>query len=269
MRFSVHCIGVMASLLAIGAVLPARTGAGESQPAGRLLYEEECAICHGLVGDGEGAAARMFQVRPRDFRRGVFKFRSTPTGSLPTDEDLFRTIRRGLPGSAMLPQDQLTDTEVRSLIAYLKTFSPRFAAELPPAPVPIPPAPAPEASLLERGRQLYREMKCPECHGPAGRGDGDSAGLLKDDLGRPLRPADLARRPLKSGDGPEAIYRVLATGVGGTGMPSYLDALTPEELWVLVRYVETLRPPGIVDVPTRDEMTARHVVQMHPPPRRR
>ena len=88
-------------------------------------------------------------------------------------------------------------------------------------------------------------------------------------MGRPLRPADLARRPLKSGDGPEAIYRTLATGVGGTGMPSYLDALTPEELWALVRYVETLRPSGVLDAPTRDELVARHVVQIHQPRRRR
>jgi cytochrome c oxidase cbb3-type subunit 2 len=266
-RFS-FCIIAMAGVLATGGLHPDSAGAGEIAASGRLLYEAQCAICHGLAGDGEGAVAHMFQLRPRDFRRGVFKFRSTPSGSLPTDADLFRTIRRGLPGSAMLPQDHLTDTEVQRLIEYLKTFSPRFAAEPPPTPVPIPLAPAPTAALLEQGRQLYGEMKCPECHGPAGRGDGDSAGQLRDDLGRPLRPADLARRPLKSGDGPEAIYRTLATGVGGTGMPSYLDALTPDELWPLVRYVETFRLPGMADVPTPDELAARHVVQMHQPRRR-
>jgi mono/diheme cytochrome c family protein len=210
----------------------------------------------------------MFQVKPRDFRRGVFKYRSTPSGSLPTDDDLARAIRRGLPGSGMLPQDSLTDGEVRDVIAYIKTFSPRFAAEPPPKPITIPPAPAANPALLVRGKELYREMKCPECHGPAGRGDGDSAGSLKDDRGYPVRPADLARRPLKAGDGPEAIYRTLATGVGGTGMPSYLDALTPEELWTLVRFVETLRPAGMVDTPARDELAGRHVLHMHPPRRR-
>lgn len=256
--------------LAFLALCPRASGAGQAPAShpGRAVYLDHCAICHGAAGDGEGMAAHMFMVRPRDFGRGVFKFRSTPSGSLPTDEDLARTIRRGLPGSAMLPHDHLTDAEVRDVIAYLKTFSPRFAEEPPPKPVPIPPAPAVTPDLLARGRDFYKEMKCPECHGPAGRGDGDSAGSLKDDLGRPLRPADLARRPFKSGDGPQAIYRTLATGVGGTGMPSYLDALTPEELWTLVRYVESLRPPGMVDRPTRDEMAGRHVLHMHPPPRR-
>ena len=255
--------------LAIAGFLAVPAGAPHGATGGRTIYLEECAICHGPAGDGEGMAAHMFQVKPRDFRRGVLKFRSTPTGSLPTDEDLVRTIRRGLPGSAMVPQDHLTEAEIRDVITYIKTFSPRFAADPPPPPVPIPPAPTPTPDLLARGRELYREMKCPECHGPGGRGDGDSATLLKDDLGRPIRPADLTRRPMKAGDGPEAIYRTLATGVGGTGMPSYLDALTPEELWALVRYVENLRPPGAVDAPTADDLAGRHVVQMHQPRRRR
>ncbi len=253
--------------IAGGSVPPA--GAGQGIPPGRTIYLEECAICHGPTGDGDGMAAPMFQVKPRDFRRGVFKFRSTPTGSLPTDEDLVRTIRRGLPGSGMVPQDHLTDAEVRDVIAFIKTFSSRFAAEPPPKPVRIPRAPAVTRDLLARGKELYQEMKCPECHGPGGRGDGDSAAMLKDDLGRPLRPADLARRPLKAGDGPEAIYRTLATGVGGTGMPSYLDALTADDLWALARHVETLRPRGMVDLPTPDERAGRHVVQMHQPRRRR
>ncbi len=256
---------VVAGFVVLG---PAWAGAGQepaSAERGRAVYLNHCAICHGEAGDGEGMAAHMFQVKPRDFRRGVFKYRSTPTGSLPTDDDLLRAIRRGLPGSAMLPQDSLTDAEVRDVIATLKTLSPRFATEPPPKPIAIPPAPAVTPALLARGKDLYREMKCPECHGPAGRGDGDSAGSLKDDRGNPIRPADLARRPLKAGDGPEAIYRTLATGVGGTGMPSYLDALTPEELWTLVRYVETLRPAGMVDSPARDELAGRHVLQMHGP----
>jgi len=62
----------------------------------RRVYEVNCAACHGVESDGNGPAARMFVTRPRDFRSGIFKFRSTPSGSLPTDEDLFwhdRTAR--------------------------------------------------------------------------------------------------------------------------------------------------------------------------------
>ena len=140
--------------LAIAGFLAVPAGAPQGATGGRTIYLEECAICHGPAADGEGMAAHMFQVKPRDFRRGVWKFRSTPTGSLPTDEDLVRTTRRGLPGSAMVPQDHLTEAEIRDVVAYVKTLSPRFAAEPPPAPVPIPPAPAATADLLARGREL-------------------------------------------------------------------------------------------------------------------
>src|SRR5207247_2095034 len=62
---------------------------------GKEEFEEHCIGCHGVRGDGNGLAATFLFPRPRDFTIGVFKFRSTPSGSLPTDGDLFRTITRG------------------------------------------------------------------------------------------------------------------------------------------------------------------------------
>ena len=59
---------------------------------GQEIYQVNCAVCHGVEGDGNGPAASMFLIRPRDFRTGIYKFRSTPSGSLPTDDDLLRTV---------------------------------------------------------------------------------------------------------------------------------------------------------------------------------
>ena len=59
---------------------------------GQQVYAASCAVCHGPSGDGNGMAAHMFRVRPRSFREGIFKFRSTPFGSLPTDDDLLRSM---------------------------------------------------------------------------------------------------------------------------------------------------------------------------------
>ncbi len=78
--------------------LQAASPGGDGAPPrwARRVYEVNCAACHGVESDGNGPAARMFVTRPRDFRSGIFKFRSTPSGSLPTDEDLFwhdRTAR--------------------------------------------------------------------------------------------------------------------------------------------------------------------------------
>src|SRR5438874_204311 len=63
---------------------------------GEEEYAEHCIGCHGAKGDGNGLAATFLFPRPRDFTIGAFKFRSTPSGSLPTDGDLFRTVTRGV-----------------------------------------------------------------------------------------------------------------------------------------------------------------------------
>jgi mono/diheme cytochrome c family protein len=67
---------------------------------GRNTYQKECLACHGQDGNGEGEAAYLLYPRPRDFTSGEFRLVST-WDDVPTGEDLFRTISRGMPGSAM------------------------------------------------------------------------------------------------------------------------------------------------------------------------
>lgn len=239
----------------------------ESMPIGKATFDAQCAICHGVSGDGQGPEAERFFTRPADLRRGSFKFRSTPTGSLPTDQDLERMIRRGLPGSGMIAQDHLSDVQIREIIAYLKTFSPRWTDAATSQPIAIVP-PANLDSLVAKGKELFKKAGCPECHGESGRGDGPSAGTLTSG-GRPTRPADLTRRPFKGGDRPEDIYRALAVGLDGTPMPSYKDALEEEEIWALAVYVTRLAAPGAQPVLTDDERIGHEVETKHQPGRRR
>jgi len=69
---------------------------------GERVYRENCTACHGEKGDGKGPQADRLKTKPRDFTGGIYKFRSTPSGSLPLDSDLARTITRGVRGTAML-----------------------------------------------------------------------------------------------------------------------------------------------------------------------
>ena len=94
------------------------------------LYRKHCAHCHGLSGDGAGPSAVFLEPYPRDFRRGIFKYKSTP-GPLapPTDEDLVRAIRNGSPGSAMPAFNLLTDIELEALVQYVKYLSIRGEVE--------------------------------------------------------------------------------------------------------------------------------------------
>jgi len=57
---------------------------------GAEWYRDLCVACHGERGDGRGTWASRLTPRPRDFTRGVYEFRSTPTGTLPTDDDIWR-----------------------------------------------------------------------------------------------------------------------------------------------------------------------------------
>ena len=231
--------------------------AADAAPRGKAVFEAQCAVCHGVAGDGQGPEAHRFFTRPADLTRGIFKFRSTPSGSLPTNQDLERTIRDGLPGSGMVAQEQLSDAEVREIIAHIKTLSPRWASETAPLAISVV-QPANIDSLATKGSDLFKKAGCHECHGETGRGDGPSAASLTSG-GWPTRPADLTRRPLKGGDRPGDIYRALAVGIDGTPMPSYRDALEEEEIWALAVYVTRLAAPTTQTSQTDDERIGREV----------
>jgi len=209
---------------------------------GQEIYRINCSVCHSIDGDGNGSAASMFRIRPRDFRVGIFKFRSTSSGSLPTDDDLLRTVTQGLRWTGMLGRPDLGENDRRAVIQYIKTFSPRLMKENPGKPVGVPPAPEITSQILQQGKRLYDEAGCSDCHGPAGRGDGPSSTRLKDDWGWAIRPSDLTWRPLKRGSDTRETYLTLVTGLSGTPMPSYVDSLSSRELWALVYYLESLVP---------------------------
>ncbi|MGH7423018.1 MAG: c-type cytochrome [Candidatus Methylomirabilales bacterium] len=225
---------------------------------GKRVYEEHCGVCHGLLGDGQGMAAHMFQTPARDFREGKYKFRSTPSGSLPLDSDLVRSVKSGVRGTAMVPQDHLSDEEIGAVVQYIKSFAERFSLEKPEAPVPIPAPPPKTSTLVASGRAIYKKAGCPECHGEGGEGDGPSAPDLR------IKPADLTQRPLKGGATPQDLYRTLMTGLDGTPMPSYKDVLEEEEFWALVFFIESL---GGRETVTEEERIGRHVEEMHQPRR--
>jgi mono/diheme cytochrome c family protein len=209
------------------------------------VYDHACAWCHGKDGRGDGPAffsiGKYRSPRPRDFTRGRFELRSTPSGELPTDGDLLRTVERGIPG--YMPSFRgLTLHERHLAIAAVKGFYPGFEGAS-PSPVAIPEPPAADAAAIARGEDVYRAAGCVACHGDAGHGNGASAGDLRDETGLAIRPADL-RYPtrFKNGSEPADVYRTLVTGLDGTPMPSYAGAFDDTgALWDLVAYVRSLR----------------------------
>src|SRR6266481_3549674 len=127
---------------------------------GERIYRENCAACHGERGDGKGPQAEKLKTKPRDFTGGIYKFRSTPSGSLPLDSDLARTITRGVRGTAMLAQLQLSKEETEPVVQYLKSFSSRFQNEKALPAIVIPPKPPVTSSLISSGKSEYQEAGC-------------------------------------------------------------------------------------------------------------
>ena len=206
--------------------------------AGKAIYEAKCALCHGLKGDGMGDRADELQTKPRDFTSGLYKFRST-LDPAPTNLDIFKTISRGLHGTAMLPWLGLTTTEKWQVAYYIKTFSDLFEAEQPKAlKVPSPAMSTPQSVKL--GKEIYRKAKCYECHGLEGRGDGEKADKLKDDKMRPIKPRNFRDDFLKRGNDIKEIYYTVATGLNGTPMISYYKILKENEILAVSYYVQSM-----------------------------
>jgi mono/diheme cytochrome c family protein len=220
----------------------APAGLSAQDDLGRRTYEKYCSQCHGVEGNGQGDAAAHLLPKPRDFTTGKYKLRTTPSGQLPTDSDLERVIRLGMPYSSMPAWPTLSDAEVAAVVQYIKTFSEDFAdPDYAPEPIVLPPAPAWSEESASRGREVYGAIGCARCHGEAGRGEGPSAPTLVDDKGRPLRPADLTHRwTFRGGATREDIFRTFSTGLNGTPMPSYFDSVEEADRWALTDYVYSL-----------------------------
>jgi cytochrome c oxidase cbb3-type subunit 2 len=218
---------------------------------GKEVYERRCLGCHGEKGDGNGPASTFFYLqRPRNFNNAVFKFRLTDE-PVPTDGDLFRTITRGVRGTAMPAWYELPVNDRLAVIQYIKYVlavdrsDPEkpyafFVEEPPGAPLYIGKPPAPSQQLIDRGKEVWEQAKCWECHGQGGKGDGEKATGLEDDDGFTIVPADLTAGQFKSGPTVQDIYRTMTTGLTGTPMPSYGDSLPDEDRWALAYYVLAL-----------------------------
>src|SRR5438093_12660938 len=123
-------IGLPTAFLALFAIFSAAPAAAQDANAGKVVYERKCVGCHGEKGDGKGAAAELLLPKPRDFTKGLFKIRST-ANKTPSDQDLFRIITDGMPGTSMPSWAVLSDKDRHHLVAYLKTFAPEAFKEAP------------------------------------------------------------------------------------------------------------------------------------------
>ncbi len=237
---------------------------------GAAIYRQRCQQCHGTSGDGAGPAANQLQPRPRDYRRGIFKFTSTPYGAKPHRADLVRTVRRGIYGTSMPSFATLSRDELEAVVDYVLSLTHRgelevyLAAEadgseeLPSETVteyvatvldswksaetltlmPATSMPPRSAETVAQGKQLFMTKGCAKCHGEDGRGmTRDNVGV--DAWGHATSAADLTSGMLRGGSRAEDVYQRIFSGINGTPMPSFQQVLAgePDTYWYLVHYV--------------------------------
>jgi cbb3-type cytochrome c oxidase subunit III len=212
-----------------------------SSARGKTVYDAHCVECHGVDGRGDGPAAHVLNPKPRDFTAARYKIRTTETGSLPTDDDLLRSIDQGLAGTSMPGWSPLlSDADRRDVVGYIKTFSPRFTSETPKL-VTLKSDTQNTPQSVARGEQVYSKLRCAACHGTDGRGANAVQTQFEDDAKQPLPVADLTMPwTFRGGAAARDIFMRFRTGMAGTPMPSFADAASDAEMWDLANYVVSL-----------------------------
>lgn len=254
---------------------------------GYALFQQNCSVCHGPYGRGNGPATLQWYAGnyPRNFWYGKFKSRSTPYGSVPTDADLYRTLTRGMYGSSMPSFRHLSEDDRWRLVQFIKTlanfdddyeeqvvnlFDPQ--ADLAPKPaVPVPPEPAPTLESVTRGRILFIEQGCVSCHQakkakPVGLDRLEGNFNWYDEMQRPLQHSrDLTSGIYRAGASGSDVYRIVTGGPNIGPMPNYQKLPEPDR-WALVHYVRSVFNSDYPQAPASADAQAKAPPPLPPTP---
>ena len=218
---------------------------------GPQMYADRCAVCHGPNGSGDGPLAAELMPPPRNFVHGSYRVRSTAYGAAPLDSDIIGSTANGVGDTAMGRFLVLGADRLDTLTKHVMSFNPKLFDTVPDGLSGNPTPPGSTVQLAARGRAVYDEAKCGECHGATGRGDGAKSLTLKDDEGHPSIPPNLTHRwKLKLGGGPNDVFRTLVAGLSGTEMKSYATTLSGDDRWALAHYIDRIARPRPRYAPT-------------------
>jgi cytochrome c oxidase cbb3-type subunit 3 len=197
-------------LLAVAALLPLRGNAD-----GEQLYAKHCAACHGAEGDG-GVGVPL---NLPDFL------------AVASDDYLKKTIRQGRPGRVMPGFPRLSDSELASLVSYLRSL----------ADVPAPDySDKPLAGNAARGEQLFAQH-CVSCHGSQGEGGVGTGVTFSRPREAPVMAPALNNPGFQQAASDEMLKSTLLRGRKGTPMPSLTSlGLSESDADDLVAYLRTL-----------------------------
>ncbi len=212
---------------------------------GKLVYMEKCVFCHAEDGSGKGVSAFYSSPRPRNFIKGQYKFRTTPFGKIPTDDDLYQMLVRGMPGTTMPSWKHFPEVDLKSLVLYLKTLSKKFAKFKKKGKTHkltrVEPPPSFNQQSLDRGKTFF-DATCSGCHGLKGRSDGESTNRNVDIESDAIRPRNLTKFwAFRRGSTLKDLFLTIRTGLSTTAMPQHSKRIYKDrDIWDIAYYVTTL-----------------------------
>jgi ubiquinol-cytochrome c reductase cytochrome c subunit len=179
---------------------------------GRVLYERDCAWCHGAQGQGTRYGPNL----NGQLDGGAYTDFMLSTGRMPLSSPAERAVRRS---------PRYTPAQIEALVATVESFG---------GTGPAVPAPNPAAGDLGAGESIY-QANCAACHAMTGIGGALASGEVAPPLNR-ATPTQVAEAVLI---GPGCGNREPACGIGSGAMPRF--RFTSAELDDLTRYVEYLQ----------------------------
>jgi mono/diheme cytochrome c family protein len=191
-----------------------------SSQTGQQLFIDNCAPCHGQLGEGGPNPQNPERVLPPITTAEFLKTRN--------DDTLRAIINLGLPDSGMSPfgaanGGQLDDTQIDSIVAYIRGWESN-PLEVPP-PTSQPSTETTATLSPDSGKVLFAGL-CANCHGQNGEGmEGKASGLISDTI---VQKTD------------QQIYESINNGVDETTMPKWSGIITPDQINLLVEFVRNL-----------------------------
>ncbi len=180
---------------------------------GQLLYVENCASCHGDLGEGGENPARPNDVIAPISTAEYLKTRD--------DVTLRAIIAQGQPNFGMSPFGSafggpLDDDQIDALVAYVRSWEADPPVELPPE--------AQVSTVALNGFEIYSEI-CAQCHGITGGGG----------VGPSLRAAEF-----RNTNSSQDMFDTINYGHEATDMIAWGAILTSEQIEQLVNFIDQL-----------------------------
>lgn len=205
----------------LGALVLATGVAAAASPDGALLYQRNCAVCHGAEGTG-GVGVPL---NLPDFL------------AVASDDYLRKTIRLGRPGRVMPAFPSMADAELNALVAYIRSLSPQQAPAYPAAR---------SKGDAGRGGELFAKH-CTVCHGDHGQGGTGTGVTFSRPRQAPVMAPALNNPGFQQAVSDAMLRETLLRGRTGTPMPSLKAlGLAAADADDLIAFLRTL--PGAEDV---------------------